>query len=292
MGVRMKRVHAAAGTSSSPRFRKTLPCCAAVVAAVVIALAPRGAAAGTIKVSGTGGAIGTMRMFAEMFGKAHPGTRVLVSPSIGTNGAIKAVLRGDLDVGLATRPPNLEECAQGCMATAYARTPFVFGVNRQVEETAVTVAEVADIYAGRKLRWANGSRLRLVMRPPGESDIPILKGMSPEMGAAVDAAMGRQGMIVGLTDQDSADAIERTPGAIGCLTLAIVVSEKRAIRVLALDGTVPSVRTLKDGSYRYFKTFYMVTKRDMQPAVQQFVEFVLSPAARDILSKNGQAPVR
>ena len=292
MGVRMKRVHATAGTSPSPRFRKTLLCCAAVVAAVSIALAPQGAAAGTIKVSGTGGAIGTMRMFAEMFGKTHPGTRILVSPSIGTNGAIKAVLRGDLDVGLATRPPNLEECAQGCMATAYARTPFVFGVNRQVEETAVTVAEVADIYAGRKLRWANGSRLRLVIRPPGESDIPILKGMSPEMGAAVDAAMGRQGMIVGLTDQDSADAVERPPVAIGSLTLAIILSEKRAIRVLALDGTVPSVRTLKDGSYRYSKTFYMVTKRDMQPAVQQFVEFVLSPAARNILSKNGQAAVR
>ncbi len=130
------------------------------------------------------------------------------------------------------------------------------------------------------------------MRPPGESDIRILKGMSPEMGAAVDAAMAREGLIVGLTDQDSADAIERTPGAIGCLTLAIVLSEKRAIRVLALDGTVPGVATLKDGSYRYSKTFYMVTKRDMQPAVRQFVEFVLSPAAKAMLSKNGQAAVR
>lgn len=274
------------------RRHKSLSVWGAAVVAALVALGPRSAVAGTLRISGTGGAIGTMRILGEEFHRMYPDTRVEVTPSIGTNGAIKAVLEGDLDVGLATRPTSIEECDRGCMATAYARTPFVFGVNRDVAETGVTVAEVADIYAGRKLRWENGTRLRLVVRPVGESDIDILKGMSPEMSVAVEVALHRQGMIVGMTDQDSADVIERTPGAFGCLTLAIIVSEKRNIRVLALNGVVPGTRTLRDGSYRYAKTFYLVTKRHPPPAVRQFVDFVQSPAARAILSKNGQTAVR
>ncbi len=274
------------------RRRRIALCGAAVALAALIALGPRGAAAGTIRVSGTGGAIETMRTLGEMFGKIHRDTRVVVAPSIGTNGAIKAVLKEDLDVGLATRPPTVEECAQGCEATAYARTPFVIGVNRQVDETGMTVLELADIYMGKKVRWANGTRLRLVTRPEGESDIAILKSMSPEMSVAVEWALRREGMILGLTDQDSADAIERTPGAIGSLTLAIILSEKRAIRPLALDGTAPSLQTLRNGTYRYSKTFYLVTRRDAPPAVRAFVDFVQSPAAKAVLSKYGQLAVR
>ena len=265
---------------------------AVAVLAALFALGPQGAFAGTIRVSGTGGAIGTMRILGEEFEKIHPDTRVVVMPSIGTSGAIKAVIAGDLDVGVATRTANTEECAGGCVARAYARTPFVFGVSRDVAETRVTLAEAADIYAGKKIRWANGTRLRLVVRPPGESDIDILKGMSPELSVAVESALHRDGMILALTDQDSADVIEKTPGAFGALTLSLVVSEKREVRVLALDGIVPSVRSLRDGTYRYAKTFHLVTRRNAPPAVRQFVDFVRSPAVRAILSKNGQAAVQ
>ncbi len=271
------------------RRRKTSSALAAAVVLALVAPGPRSAVAATIRVSGTGGAIATIRILAEEFRRIHPDTRVVVMPSIGSGGAIKAVLDGTLDVGVTSRPANGAECARGCVARLYARTPFVFGVNRDVTETRVSLADVADIYAGKKDRWDNGTRLRVVVRPAGESDVAMLKAMSPEMNAAVEWAQRREGMIVALTDQDSADAIEKIPGAFGALTLSLVVSEKREIRVLALDGIVPSVRTLRDGSYPYAKTFYLVTKRRTPAAVRQFVNFVQSPAVKAILSKNGQA---
>ena len=271
--------------------REICPGFAAAVLAALLALGPRTAVAGTIRISGTGGAIGTMRILGEAFRKVRPDTRVVVMPSIGTGGAIRAVCDGDLDVGLSSRPPNAGECSRGCVARAYAKTPFVFGVNASIATTGLTLPEIADIYSGRKDRWENGSRIRLVLRPPTESDIPRLKAMSPEMAAAVEWALRREGLIVAMTDQDTADLIEKTPGAFGGVTLALIISEKRDIRALELNGVVPTARALADGSYPYSKTFYMITKRNPPPAVRQFVSFVRSPAGRAILSKNGQNAV-
>lgn len=268
------------------------PGCATVVLAVLLAVVPGTAVAGTIRISGTGGAIGTMRILGQAFQKVSPDTRVVVTPSIGTAGAIKAVIEGGLDVGLSSRPANSGECDRGCMSKVYAKTPFVFGVNQGVTATGLTLSEVADIYAGKRDRWENGSRIRPVLRPPGESDLGRLKAMSPGMKAAVESAMRRPGMIVAMTDQDTADVIEKTPGAFGGVTLALVISENRAIRVLKLNGIAPTAQALADGSYPYAKTFHMITKRDSPPRVRQFVDFVLSPAGTAILSKNGQVAVQ
>jgi phosphate transport system substrate-binding protein len=99
-------------------------------------------------------------------------------------------------------------------------------------------------------------------------------------------------MIVATTDHDAADVIETVPGAFGGTTLSLVVSEKRALRVLALDGVVPSVRNMANRSYPYSKTFFMVTGKNPPAAVRRFIDFVRSPAGAAILTRNGQAAVR
>lgn len=264
----------------------------AAILAALLAFCPRNALADTLRISGTGGAIGTIRFLREAFRKVHPDIEVIIVSGMGSSGAIKAVLAGRLDIGLCGRPATETERAQGVVDTRYARTPFVFGVNRNVSRTGLTLASVVEIYAGKKNRWEDGGRIRLVLRPPVDSDTPILKKMSPEMDEALKIALHREGMIVAQTDQEAADIIENTPGAFGAITLALVLSEKRAIRVLSLNGITPSVRSLSDGSYPYAKTFCMVTRENPSAAARQFLDFVRSPAAAAILAKNGQAAVR
>jgi phosphate transport system substrate-binding protein len=261
------------------------------VLAVLVVSWPRSAVAETIRISGTGGAIGTMRILGEAFRKTNPDIRVVLFPGMDSNGSIKAVQAGRLDIGLCGRPLNGEELALGVREVKYARTPFVFGVNRAVKITGLTLDGVAEIYAGKR-DWEKGKRIRLVLRPREESDIALLKGMSPAMNTTVDVALRRKGMIVAMTDQDAADAIEEIPGAFGATTLSLVLSEKRVIRVLSLNGVVPSVRAMSDRSYPYAKTFFMVTRKTPLDPVRRFVEFVRSPAGAAILSRNGQEAVR
>ncbi len=232
-----------------------------------------------------------MRKLADAYRKIHPDFQVVLPPGMGSTGSVRAVLAGRLDIGLCGRKLKDAECTEGCMAFPYARTPFVFGVNRTVKRTNLQLAAIAAIYAGKQDRWQDGSRIRVVLRPPLDADIPIMESMSPEMKEAVKIALGREGMLMAQTDHDAADAIETVPGAIGCTTLAIIVSEKRTIRPLSLNGVAPSVRTLKDGSYPYSKLYQMVTRNNPPPAVRAFIDFVRSPAGASILAKNGQMPL-
>ena len=271
--------------------RKTFSGWAVAVLAVLLVSGSRSAGAETIRIAGTGGAMETMRLLGEAFRKHNPGIRVEMLPGMGSSGSVKAVLAGRLEIGLTGRSLSGEERAQGVVETRYAKTPFVFAVNRSLKITGMTLRGVAEIYAGKR-DWEGGKRIRVVLRPPEDSDLPVLKGMSPAMSAAVDIAMRRNGMIVATTDDDAADAIESVPGAIGGTTLSLVLSGKRALRVLALDGVVPSVRTMADRSYPYSKSFYMVTRKETTAAVRRFIDFVRSPAGSVILSKNGQAAVR
>jgi len=245
----------------------------------------------TLRISGTGGPIGGMRLLAEAFRKAEPGVDVILLPSIGSNGAIRAVLAGKLDIGLSSRELGPEEMSKGARQTAYARTAFVFAVHPDVKRFDTTMAEVLDIYAGRKTTWEDGTPLRLVLRPASDSDTIALQRMSRQMAESVELSQKREGMTVAMTDQDSADAIERTRGSFGTSTLALVASEGRRIRMLSLSGVVPTTKSVRDGTYPYTKTFYMVTRQPPSPTAEKFLRFVRSPEGKAILSRVGHVPL-
>lgn len=252
---------------------------------------PAAVSAETVKVSGTGGAIGGMKLLAEAFRKENPGVVVAIPQSMGSSGGIRAAMAGKLDIGVSARPLTPEEQARGARQLPYARTAFVFGANPTVNQSGVTLAEIVDIYGGRKTAWNDGTPLRLVLRPVSDTDTFALGRISPEMADAVALAQKRAGLTVAMTDQDSADAIERTPGSIGTTTLALVESEKRRIRVLSLAGVVPSTAAVRNGSYPHTKTFFLVTGPNPSPAAARFIRFVLSPAGKSILSRVGCVPL-
>lgn len=233
-----------------------------------------------------------IRLLSDAFMKVDPQVRIEVLPLLGTGGSIKAILAGKLDLGVGGRPLTDQERNSGVAAVRYARVPFVFGVHRSVTTTGITLREAVDIYAGRKTTWDDGSPIRLILRPEGESDLEVLRGMSKEMAAAVNAAVRRKGMIYAMNDYECADAIERTPGAFGALTLTMVTLEGRTIRVLPLDGVSPTPKNLIDGSYPYYKEFFFITGKASSDAARRFIGFARSREGAAILSRTGFVPVQ
>lgn len=245
----------------------------------------------TLQISGTGTAIGTMKMLASAFEKTVPGVKVQVLPSVGSSGGIKAVAQGAIDIGLISRALKEEESKLGLSVTEYAKTPFVLVVRENISVAGLSSGEVAKIYRGEMQTWPNGERVRLILRPATESDSLLAKSISPEMSWAVDAALSREGMLIALTDQDSIQMLEKTPGAIGFSTLTQVVAEKRRLKILSLDGELPVVRSHIKGSYPYFKTLSLVTKSEPSQTVRLFIDFVLSERGRHILEVSGNLPL-
>ncbi len=242
---------------------------------------------GTIKIGGTGGAYGPIALVADAFKKRHPEVSFIFTPSLGSTGGIKAALSDALDLGLSSRALTEAELRQGAVAVEYGRTPIMLVTSQQGAQLDFTLQQIAALYAGKMTNYPDGTPIRLILRPWVESDTIFLLNLSPEMADAVRKAQNRDGLIVAVTDQDNAEKLERIKGAIGWLTLAQFIAEKRQVTPLSIDGIRPGLETLASGAYPYSKAFSVVTSTTSAPLVKSFIKFLTSPEGREILLKNG-----
>lgn len=245
-----------------------------------------------ITIGGTGCALGSMKEAARVFQGKHPEITFHFAPSLGSSGGIKAVLAGALDLALSARPLSDDERKQGATSMEYARTPFIFVTSHKGKELDLTLEQLVSIYTGETKAWPDGAPLRVVLRPVGDMDTAYLKGMSPAMDKAVQAALSREGMVVAVTDQEAADTIGRIRGGFGALTLTQLVAEKRPLTVLRMNGTAPSLQALADGSYPYYKTLSLVIGPKTNRETQAFIKFINSPEGRAVLTRTGNLAKR
>ena len=250
-------------------------------------LAACAAATEEIKIGGSGTALGTIQFLADAFARQNPDFRATLVPNLGSSGGIKALAAGAIDLAGTSRPIKADERALGLTEIEYGRTPFVFAVSAKSKVTAITLRELAEIYAGTMLSRPDGSPIRVVLRPASDIDTEIVKSMSPDLARALSAAEQRRGVALSLTDQDAANDIERIAGAIGPTSLALLISEKRALKALKLDGVEPTPRNIESGAYRYYKRLFLVTGAKTPASVQRFIAFIQSPAGREVLARTG-----
>lgn len=247
--------------------------------------------AATVKIGGTGFGLEMIRILGDAYRKNHPEAVFVIPPSLGSSGGIKALMAGALDIAISSRPLKEHERAQSLQDVAFFETPFVLAADPQVDKKSISINELEKIYRGEIKSWPDGSRLRLVLRPKIEADTKMLIGLSPEMGAAVTAAHKKEGLILQVNDQDNALALTTTPGALGFASLCQILTERLKLNVLAFNNLTPSIAALADGSYPLSKTLYLVTTEQLSPQALNFLAFIVSDQAKEILSSYGNLPL-
>ncbi len=243
---------------------------------------------GTLKIGGTGAAIATITQVAAAFQKKHPEVRFVFPPSLGSAGGIKAVSAGALDVGLNSRPLTAAERGHGLVVAEYARTPLLLVTSYKGAGVNFTLKQIASLYNGEIQRYPDGTPLRIIMRPEVEIDTHLVRGLSPEIDAAIQRAQLWEGMAIAVTDHDNAQMLEKTRGAIGWMTMAQLISEGLELTPLPLDTIVPNQTNFASGKYPLFRTFSVVTGPHPSPLAKAFLEFLTSAEGRAILLRNGQ----
>jgi phosphate transport system substrate-binding protein len=262
-----------------------------VVMSAVLALATSVQAGDiVVRVGGAGSGLGAMKFLADVYEKSHPGTKIKILPSLGSSGGITALLHGALDIAISGRGLKPEEQKEGAVAIEYARTPFVFIVNKSVNKADVTTREVEMIFGGQLLKWPDGSRIRLILRPENEADTLLLKTISNNMEQAVTFAQTRPDMIIAVSNQESDDAVAKIPGAFGGSTLTQIETEKRPVKILSFNGIIPSLDSVSGGGYPLVKPLLLVTAPNTPATALSFVKFVRSSQGRAILVKYGALP--
>ena len=79
-------------------------------------------------------------------------------------------------------------------------------------------------------------------------------------------------------------------GSLTGAALTQLLTERRDLRVVALDGVEPSLVNFESGRYRFGKTLYLITRARSNPEVERFLSFLRSPPAKRLSREAGTMP--
>ncbi len=244
-----------------------------------------------VLIGGSGTDIATMRIMAQSFTAHYPDIEIKVLPSLGSGGGIKAVARGSLHIGISSRALKPKEHKYPVSGHLYARTALVFATQQSNSADAIRSDIIFDVMSGKKHYWPGGELIRLVLRPPTDSDTLLLKQNYVQLDQALAKAYQTRGIPVARTDQDAAKALETIKGSLGTSTLALIMGEGRALKALTLDDVAPTTENLANGSYAMSKELYLVLPEKPDADALKFVHFVNSAQGAQILKETGHLPL-
>ena len=262
----------------------------ALVCAAMASSRPVRAAGAIVRIGGTGSALAVIRAVAESYRSVDPAVEIQVLPSLGSNGGLRALQAGAIDLALATRALNEAERAAGLRGRAMALTPVVFATHPATGIGNISLVDVARIYAGEIQAWPDGTPVRLIRRPPTEADWATLANLSPAMARAIEDARLRPGLVTAASDQDNAEALEAVRGSFGLAALGQLLAERRRLTPLALDGVAPSVTALAERRWPLAKALHIAMPDRMPATVAGFARFALGTEGAAILASCGHLP--
>ncbi|GAB4394223.1 MAG: hypothetical protein Tsb0032_17390 [Kiloniellaceae bacterium] len=272
-------------------YTAAMPQLLAVVLLLLGGSVPLQAATDTLRIGGTGAALGVMNRLAAAYRSETAGAEIEVLPSLGSSGSLRALAEGAIDIAVSARALKPKEAEAGLRAAPLSRTPFVMVTSRQ-DAQPLAAAALAGLYADPKATWSDGTPLRVILRPQSDSDSAFLERHFDGMAKALAKARQRAEVPMAKTDQENIRLATRIDGSLTTATLTQVVSENAAVTVLTLDGVAPTLENLESGRYPFFKELVIARRVDAGPSVLAFLAFVDSPQGRQILRDSGNLPPR
>jgi len=239
----------------------------------------------TLTVGGTGSGLGFMRLLGQSYTTLHPEVSFAVLPSLGSAGGIRALKAGAIDAAISSRFLHENE-KNGVKGYLLGMSPLVFAVHPETEVKDLTFNQLANIYGGTITTWRDGVQVRRILRPAAETDWQLMRKISPEMVKAMEIAQDTKGLFLAVTDTDALSYLERVHGSFGPTTLAMILAEKRNVKILSLNGIQPEVIT-SGQRYPLEKPYIILVRDDSSETVRDFIDFILSDRGRSILAKVG-----
>ena len=241
---------------------------------------------GSVSTDGSTSMESVIGYLGEAFTEENPDIKFSYNPT-GSGTGIQAVLEGRCDIGLSSRDLKEEE-AKDLDGTVIAIDGIALIVNPENEVEDLSIENIADIYTGKITNWSE----------LGGSDTPIVPiGREAASGTrdGFESITGTEDVCVYSQELTSTGDVIQTvasnPNAVGYASLASV---KDTVKVLSVEGVMPSEATIQDGTYKIQRNFVIVTKKgtELSSAAQKFFDFATSEAADEYIVAAGAVPVK
>ncbi len=242
-----------------------------------------------IVISGSGDSQDLLRALASAFERANPGTKIEVPKSIGSSGGIRAVERGDADLGRIARLITAKDRRFSLNHIVFAYSPVAFICNANVKKVEnLTYQQIVDIYSGRIRSWSElggeNQPIYVANREEGDSSRDVVNETVPGFQDIPSFA----GEVIRSTPENIA-IVEKYNNTIGYGPLSMV--KGRRLKVLKIEGVYPSLDNVHNGRYSLITPFSLVWKGQLRGLSKRFVDFIFSAQGRKIIADHGASPV-
>jgi phosphate transport system substrate-binding protein len=271
----------------------------------------------TITIAGSTAMRRVLTDLTTEFNRQHPDVLFVIRAGGSTIGE-ELVRRREVNLGASTLfPPeqgSSSPAVQPRAADPLVRVPIgldglavVVHPSNSIDE--LSLVQLRDIFAGRLLDWltvgSDAGEIQLVSREDGSGSRILFETrvMGDERVALTAVVMP--------TSQDVVDYVAKNPQAIGYVsraevaewidegdaagaaaaTQASVATAPSRVKVLRVEGNLPTRASLRDQQYALTQPLYLISNGQPAGRIRQFIDFVLSPAGQAIVGRYG-APIR
>lgn len=242
--------------------------------------------------------------WAETFQVKRPDVRISVTGG-GSGTGIAALINGTVDLANASRKIKQEEVAEAQakgitpLEHIVARDAIAVIVNPENPVRELTLQQIANIYSGKITNWME----------VGGDDRPIVK-LSREtnsgthvyfletvlrLGDSKNKTLFSTDTLLLPSSEGIIAEVRQNPNAIGYDGLGYVPHDLIMIAIAKNEGdpfVLPSIATVNDKSYPIARDLYMYTNGEPTGIVKEYLDWILSAEAQEIVAELGFVPVK
>ncbi|MEW6095006.1 MAG: phosphate ABC transporter substrate-binding protein [bacterium] len=199
---------------------------------------------------------------------------------------IQSAQSGVAQIGMADMVVLPKE-AGGLNSVVVAKDGIVLIVHPDNKIDGLSTQQIQQIFSGKLKNWnqvgGENRPITIISREEGSGT-----RVSFEELLLKDVKVSPEALI-----QDSTGAVRVMVGndinSIGYISYGFVTKQVKTIKI---DGVVPTLENIREGKYKIIRPVFLLTKGVPVGKVKEFIEFILSPQAQQLISKYGLIAIR
>jgi phosphate transport system substrate-binding protein len=241
--------------------------------------------------------------WAETYQSEHPEVSIAVTGG-GSGTGIAALINGTADIANASRQISSEEATDADdsgvepVEHIIARDAIAVIVHPENPVGELTLQQISDIYSGKINNWSKiGGEDRPIVRLSRETNsgthVYFLETVL-RLGNPDDTTLFSTDTLLLPSSEGIVAEVRQNPNAIGYDGLGYVPDDLKVIAIASEEGAayvLPSIATVDNKTYPIARDLYMYTDGEPSGVIKEYIDWILSSEAQEIVVELGFVPV-
>ena len=230
---------------------------------------------------------------AEQFKAQNPGVTIDIAAEGSTTG-IAAIIDGTAQIGMASRRAKPAEISAASAKgvnmkpTIVAYDGIAVIVNSANPIKSLTKKQVEQIFAGDVADWSavggSSGKISIYTRNTSSGTYSDFKELAMKKRDYAGSSQKMAG------NEQIASEVGKNANGIGYVGLAY--TKAGGIKVMSIDGQLPSVQSVHAKTYPYARPTFYYTNGEPSGLAKQFVDFTIGLVGQKIASQVGFVPIK